>query len=80
MTLTVVLAGAYAASVVLLQLILTARTDRSQLVEAVSTLAVAALFRPLRGRVKEFIDRRFDRRHYDSRMTVDHLPSDPRGR
>ena len=72
-TLTVLLAGAYAGSVFLLQLILTARTDRSQMVVAVSTLAVAALFRPLRGRVQEFIDRRFDRRHYDSRITVDRL-------
>lgn len=67
------LAGAYAASVFVLQLLLTANTDRSQLVVAVSTLAVAALFRPLRERVQAFIDRRFDRRRYDSRRMVDQL-------
>lgn len=73
--LTAVLAVTYLVLVVVLQGLLQPLTRESDLAIAGSTLAVAALFRPLRARVQSFIDRRFYRRKYDAAKTLDRFSS-----
>jgi hypothetical protein len=70
--LTAMLLAVYFGDIVLFQRIFVLLTgERSTLAVVASTLLIAALFNPLRHRVQSFIDRRFYRKKYDARKTLE---------
>lgn len=69
----VILGGVYVGTVVGLGAAVTALTgaEDSDLVVAVSTLAAAGLFRPVRTRIRSAVDRQFNRTGYEARGAVE---------
>ncbi len=73
-SLTLMLALVYLGGVTVTQTLfqtLTGQERLPQLVVVASTLVIAALFNPLWRRIQSFIDRRFYRRKYDARKTLE---------
>src|SRR5215216_336461 len=75
-SLTATLVALYFGGIVVLQRVFVALTgQKSTLAVVASTLLIAALFTPLRRRIQSFIDRRFYRRKYDARKTLEAFSS-----
>jgi hypothetical protein len=71
-SLTAMLVTLYFGGIVVLQRMFVFLTgQQSTLAVVASTLLIAALFTPLRRRIQSFIDRRFYRRKYDARKTLE---------
>jgi hypothetical protein len=71
------LVGVYAGLVAVLQVFV---PSDNPLVVAASTLAVAALFNPVRKRIQYWVDRRFNRSRYDAERVMDSFASTLRDR
>jgi hypothetical protein len=71
-SLTATLVALYFGGIVVLQRVFVVLTgQQSTLAVVASTLLIAALFSPLRRRIQAFIDRRFYRKKYDARKTLE---------
>jgi hypothetical protein len=69
-TLSIALVLVYAGCVIGLQSLLSGFTASNDLAIVASTLAIVALFQPIRRRIQNIIDRRFYRRKYDAAKTL----------
>jgi hypothetical protein len=77
-SLTVALVAVYFGGVTTAQALfraITGQEQQPQLAVVASTLAIAALFNPLRRRLQSFIDKRFYRKKYDAAKTLEAFSS-----
>ena len=73
-TLTVILAVSFEGAIVVLQYLFRLLIHQeSEIAVVASTLAIAAMFEPLRRRIQGFVDRSFYRRKYDARKTLENF-------
>ncbi len=70
-----ILGSLYVAFVLGLQSVLSGITGGDTLPVVVSTLAIAVLFGPVRGRARELVDRRFYRSRYDHKLLLEEFGS-----
>ena len=68
--LTVILGLCYAAGSLVFVLVAGAGSDPPSWLVAAATLAAAAMFRPARRRIQAAVDRRFNRRKYNTAKTI----------
>jgi hypothetical protein len=68
---TAILVGGYIGLVIVFQAASRPITGRSDLAVAASTLIMAAIFMPLRKRVQNAVDHRFNRKRYDAEQTIE---------
>jgi hypothetical protein len=69
-SLTLLLGLGFIAGVILLQVVISPFTTGNDLAIADSTLLTAAIFRPVRSRVQDIVDRHFFRPRYDANQTL----------
>ena len=75
LAISAVLLTVYLGGILVSQTVLGPLAGGSDLGVAMSTLAAAALFQPVRRRVQSLVDRRFNRARYDAQRTVDAFSS-----